>query len=143
MSPDAISKAIRVLSAGRELEDSKLIERLVADGVERSYATRLVLFIPVAYARLVLGSFCVKFSDYFLRSYGEGRVSAEQRLDSDAVWLEVRNSAEAHIRVLSRDERRWIAGRSPEFKVINQVLNDGLEIKDSVLSPLVVWWPEE
>lgn len=143
MPPQAIAKAIRVLGDGREREDSELIDWLVAEGLDRSYATRLVPFIPVPNARVALRGLGVPFSDRFHRSYGNGRKSADQRRDSDPARLEVEASSEANLRALSSEQRSWAAGCSPEMHVISQVLNAGGEVKNQGFSPLIVWWPKE
>ena len=143
MSMEAISKTIRVLCDDPESEDSELIDRLVEEGLERDYAVRLVLFVPVVYARLILDGLKVRFSDRFRVSYGNGRQSSDRRLDSDPVWVEAQSFAKDNIRQLSSEERLKVAGRSPEFDVINQALNAGLDPANQQLSPLVVWWPEQ
>jgi hypothetical protein len=142
MSMEAISETIRLLCDGPQSQDSELIDRLVEEGLERDYATRLVLFVPVVYARLILGGLKVRFSDSFRRSYGNGRQSSNKELDSDPVWVEAQSYAKNNIRQLSSEERLKVAGRSPEFSVISQALNAGLDPANQQLSPLVVWWPD-
>jgi hypothetical protein len=143
MSVEAISQAIRILCDRHDSEDAELTDLLVAEGLEREYAARLISFVPVVFARILLSPLGAKFSRKFRRSYGQGCKSADQLLESDSVWREVRSYAESNIGRLSAEERLWIAGRSPELGVINQALNAGLEVANQVLSPLVVWWPEQ
>jgi hypothetical protein len=58
-----ISRAIVLLRTSPSLEDEALYRALVADGMEREFAARLVEFLPLAYGRLVLANSGILFSD--------------------------------------------------------------------------------
>jgi len=143
MPQESILIAVQMLCSWPDSSDEELIHKLVGAGMERGHATRLILFIPCVYARLILKSLGVQFSEKFVRSYGGGRFSKERTLASETVWLEVSEFAHINISALSSQERMLVAGRSPEFGVINQALNSGANASDMVLSHLVVFWPEE
>lgn len=142
MTAGTISLAIQVLCNSPNCTDDELIQKLIEMGVEKVYATKLVLFVPAVYARLILGSLGVRFSEYFC-VHRAGRSSKEVLLLSDPVWVEIGKSAESNISTLSRSERLSVAGRSAEFDVINKALNSGADVRNQVLSPLVVWYPED
>jgi hypothetical protein len=142
MSKESISQAVQLLCQYREDGDDEIIERLVQGGIERPYATRLVLFLPLIYSRLILRKLGIQFSMTY-RTRLDAHSSREKLLASEPVWTEVEEYASDHVGDLSRDERLWVAGRSPEFKVVNAALNTGADAANFVLPPPVFWWAEE
>jgi hypothetical protein len=51
---DDISKAVSMFRSSTNLDDVAIYRALVADGVDRQRAARLVEFLPLVYCRLIL-----------------------------------------------------------------------------------------
>src|ERR1700730_15118852 len=120
-----ISRAIFLLRSSPSLEDKAIYRALVADGMEREFAARLVEFLPVAYGRLVLGNSGILFSDAFDRVLLDGRTS-RRALSSEPLWDLVMDFArnEANHGV-STKHLISVAGRSAEFQAANELLQQG------------------
>jgi hypothetical protein len=138
-----ISTAVRILRESPDSSDEEIFVALVRAGIERKDAARLVEFLPIAYCRLLLGSSGVCFSDTFQRRTPGGDTSAELPLTSESIWVEISDFAKAEVHHgVPRDEWLALAGRSAEFAVINQLLNQGAKLTNVALTPVLLSWPE-
>jgi len=139
-----ISEAVAILREFPNASDEEILHKLLAAGVERVVASRLVEFLPAAYSRLILSDSGVMFCDGFKRKMADGSLSAERPLDSEPLWAETVSftRSEKHSGV-SGDALLVVAGRSAEFDAVNQLANRGAKLKDIVLTPTVFQWPEE
>jgi hypothetical protein len=137
---EAIAAALTILRESPELDDESVFRALVDQGVERSLAARIVEFLPVAYCRVLLAKSGVRFSNSFVRAASPLKL---QSLSSESVWIPFLAYAESEIRegAASR-EILIVAGRSAEFQAINQMLEKKAELKNLVLTPISLPWPE-
>ncbi len=141
---DLIAKAFAAIRNAPASEDSEIYRALVADGVENKVAARLVEFLPMVCARLTLAGSGVEFSDRYLRRQADGTVSAERRLSSEPIW----NAAMAYVRHelecnVAHDNLVVVARRSAEFDGVNRLVNKGSQLKDVVLGPALLPWPDD
>jgi hypothetical protein len=137
-----ISKAVAVFRTSPNLEDYVVYQTLVADGVERQRAARLVEFLPIIYSRLILRNSGARFSNTFRRTL-PGGTSYEQQLSSEPIWDAAVAFAyvEAERGVSSQDILA-VAARSAEFDAANQLLNKGSKLENVAFTPPVLNWPE-
>lgn len=144
MSTESISTAIRVLRESPDSSDEEIFSALVRAGVGRNYAARLVEFIPMVYCRLLLSNSRARFSDKFRRRIRESELSSEHLLASEAVWIEVSDFAKAEAsRGFKKEKWFALAARSAEFDTINRMLNQGADLANVILTPVLLNWPEE
>ncbi len=116
----AVEVGIGAFLFGQERDDGELEEKLVAEGVERWLASRLILLLPLAFGRVLLDG--CKLSDRY-------SVDGETYpLADDPVWVAVERRA----RQASREELSAIATRSSEVSAVNQYLTDHPEGADSL-----------
>jgi hypothetical protein len=139
-----ISEAVAILREFPNASDEEILRKLLAAGVERVVASRLVEFLPLAYLRLILSDSGIRFCDRFQRKLADGSLSAECPLDSEPLWAEIVSFArsEKHSGITG-DALLVIAGRSSEFDAVNQLANRGSKLNEIVLTPTVFNWPEE
>ncbi|GAA4547953.1 DUF6348 family protein [Amycolatopsis samaneae] len=120
----AVEAGIAAFCAGEEPPgDEQVWERLTAAGVEPWLAERLLVFLPMAYARRLLSD--VSFADTVL-SPGE-----EKRLTAEPVFV----AALERARQGDRGEIERIAFRGSEFAAITNALNAGSKLADLRLGP--------
>jgi hypothetical protein len=125
------------------VSDEEILRKLVAVGIERAIAARLVEFVPMAYCRLIFADSGIRFSECFRRKLADGSLSAERPLDSEPLWGEAISFASAEKqRGVSGRALLTVAARSSEFDAVNQLANQGSELKDIVLTTIVFQWPE-
>jgi len=143
MNP-AIAKAVVILRELPNASDEEILRKLLAAGVERIVASRLVEFLPLAYSRLILSESGVRFCDRFQRKLADGSLSSERPLDSEPLWAEIVSFARSEKQSgITGDALLALAGRSSEFDAVNQLANRGSKLKDIALTPAVLQWPEE
>ena len=138
-----ISKAVALLRSSPHLDDDELYRVLVAGGMDRQRAARLIEFLPPVYTRLVLHDSGVRFSDKFRRLLSNGGTSYEGSLSDEPVWNDAMKFASDEAqRGLTKQDLFAIAGRSAEFRAINQLLHQGSKLENIKGMPLILPWPE-
>jgi hypothetical protein len=137
-----ISKAVAVFRTSPNLQDYAVYKVLIADGVERQLAARLVEFLPIVYCRLILRNSGARFSNTFRRTLTRG-TSYEQPLASEPIWNAAVAFAYAEVeRGVSSQDLLAVATRSAEFDTANQLLNKGSKLENIAFTPPVLNWPE-
>jgi hypothetical protein len=137
---EAIASALTIFRKSPELDDESVFRALVDRGIERSLAARIVEFLPIAYCRVLLLNSGVQFSNSFARA---GSPLKLRSLACEPLWIPLLAYAESEIREeAERREMLIVAGRSAEFQAINQMRDKGAELKNLVLTPISLLWPE-
>jgi len=123
--------------------DEEILRKLLAARIDRTTASRLVEFLPMAYCRVLLADAGVKFCDRFQRKLPDGKISPEQALDSDPLWAVALSFAWAEKRSGTSGKLLLaVAAHSSEFDAVNQLANQGTKLNDIVLTPTVFQWQE-
>jgi hypothetical protein len=140
---DLIAKTVELLRRSASSTDDEVRGILVTDGVETTTAARLIEFLPMAYCRLLLEPSGVRLSSNFRRRLEDGQLSEERPLTSQPVWNAVLEYARNDVvRGVSPEDLLAVAGRSAEFDAANQLLKNGSQLKNIVLTPVVLLWAE-
>jgi hypothetical protein len=135
-----IPRAAELLRKWRHLTDEDILQKLIEQGIQPNTALRLVEFLPMAYARLILQPSGARFPDTFRRVSCDGTLQ-EFYLGDEPVWNAALAFAQSEIaRGASASELLTLAGRSAEFQAANDLLNRGSEIKNIVFTPPVLTW---
>jgi hypothetical protein len=138
-----ISGAVAAFREFPNASDDEILDKLLAAGVDRSTASRLVEFLPMAYCRVVLADSGIKFSERFQRKLADGKLSAERELDSDPLWAATLSFAWAEKRSgVGGKSLLAVAAHSAEFDAVNQLANQGTKLNAIVLAPTVFQWQE-
>jgi hypothetical protein len=138
-----IPKAIAILRKSQHLSDEQVHRELTQEGIDPSVAARLLEFLPIAYARLILGRSGAKFSNSFQRLRPDGCL-VEQALSTEPFWTAAIRFAQSEVvQGVAASELLAIAARSAELHAANQLLNKGSTLENVVFNPPVLTWPEE
>jgi hypothetical protein len=122
MNAGVISEAVTILREFPDASDEEILHKLLAAGVDRIVASRLVEFLPLAYSRLILSDSGVGFCDRFQRKQADGSLSPERPLDSEPLWAGMLSFARSEKRSgVTGDALLVIACRSSEFHAVNSL----------------------
>jgi len=134
-----IQITVQTLAQNTDQHDRVVIDQLVVQGIERTLAEDLVIFIPVALTRVMLYQKGPTFSDEYWLTRGDSDEYTVKSLNENKVYRQAYDTF-FHLGLPHNPLR--IAGRSPEFKAINQALLDGAKPEDLVGGPLSVFVDE-
>jgi len=139
--PNNFPRAVAIIRKSSALDDLAVFNALVAEGLEAPIASRLVIFLPMVYARILFEREGVRFSDKFQSVLPDERVSALTKFSDEPLWVESMEFARAEIASgVSSQDLLAIAGRSVEFDAANQLLNRGSKLSGiTFVAPLIRW----
>jgi hypothetical protein len=140
---EAISRAIALIRQSPQLDDAGIFTALVASGIEPKLASRLAVFIPMAYVHVLLTPTGAQLPQSFQRRLRNGDISEPQPLASEPVWNEALAFAQREVAEgLAAEDILRMAGRTAELQAANQLLNRGAKLHDIwFTAPLL--WPED
>jgi hypothetical protein len=135
---DNIRTAIKVLS---ELEgtvtDEQILQSFRINHIESRVADQLLIYLPIAFCRRLLPD--LKWRDDYSLLQRPSTVIVRRKFSQNKVyalvWTEVLDyySGNPDSTVILR-----IAGRSSEFRAINELLNAGGKLEEMVLIPMCI-----
>jgi hypothetical protein len=131
----SIRKAITIFQQHQQTDDIDVLETLVAEGIDRSLARRLLLFVPMAFCRLMFGSRGVKFEDEYLVVDENAKPIRRGTVSTEPVYIEAVNVF--GVVVAARpggDFLLAVAARSAELRAINEMALSGSKLADIVLT---------
>jgi hypothetical protein len=134
---DAILLSIPVFASHARGGPSEVRAALEAAGVPPGLAAEIVEFLPVALARAMLDGMGIRFADHFVRQTAQGRVIGEKSLSEEPVYREGLAIA-GEISGAGEAGFMAVAGCSPEYRAIRQLMNSGGRPEDMELGPLVL-----
>jgi hypothetical protein len=136
-----IRKAVAVFRNSKALDDVAIYKVLVADGVERQSAARLVAFLPMVYCRLLLASSGARFSNKYRSMLPDGTMSPVKLLANEPLWNSAMEFAKAEINGgISAEDVLSIAGRAAEFHAANQLLKRGSKLENLGFDAPTIRW---
>lgn len=132
---EVVELAIETLVRGG-LEDDEVVTTLIEAGISRAIASRVLVFVPMAFAQAMLGgrTGATFGASYMVRS-PDGSTT-EHVLAEEPVFVEALAAAQ---RERAGADRLAVAARSAEFNAINKALHGGSELADLQLGSTVVW----
>ncbi len=119
-------------------EDIEIFNILILQGIDKNIAKKIIQFVPLAFCRVILESSGIVFSNYYQVSEYNGEISELRPLQDEEVFNEAIAIAIANSSSLCGDELLVIAGRSAEFNVINELLNEGAFMNELELIPTLM-----
>jgi hypothetical protein len=139
---DLISTAVAAMRRFPSHGDVELYRMLVAGWIEKQRSRRVSS--NSAHGLLSASQrFGSAIFEYLSKEAGESKNSSERLLSSEPVWNAVIAFArDEAARGISRDDLLAVAGRSAEFQAVNQMLNQGSNLRDIVLTPTLLTWAE-
>jgi len=141
---DPFSKTVALLRSFPQKGDDELHRMLVTDGVDSSFAGKLLLLLPMVYCRILFADSGAKFAETYCWRLPDGRISAEQPLSSEPIWGAAFGFARTEVeRGVSPSDLIAVAGRSAEFDAANKLCNGGSNLKDVVFTAPILNLPSD
>lgn len=131
---------IDYLVAHPDGDDETIADALTQSGLEQYRVFELLIWVPMAFGRAVLEGLDFKLPDMFQLMSADGRKFTRLPLADEPVYVEAHRIALAG-HGLARPDFLAIAGRSAEFKAVNDALLKGSELKNLVPSEPVIDFP--
>lgn len=122
-----ILKAIKILMQNSDIEDKLMLSIFEGQGIPNRVANYLLLFVPLAFSRIVCKDFNINFTNEYIEHYRNGKAQ-EGILTENQIFLQVYKLSEKFIKSgLDSAAILDIASRSHEFKLVNDALRKGSE----------------
>jgi hypothetical protein len=140
---ETIKKAAPVFLSHKHLEDEDLVNVLIEKGFSESVARKLVLFMPIAFGRIILNDLKVKAGDEYECFQKKGIFTDKRRrkLVSESVYSEsLKIAAEMAGKETTGQIFLAIAFRSAEVNAVNQMELQGSNPENVVLTPILIQW---
>ncbi len=145
---DEIATQIRTyidyLTAHPDADDEAIADSLTRSGLEQFRAFELLIWVPMAFGRAVLEGPDFRLPGTFRSMSPEGQKMTRRRLADEPVYVEARRIAtEVGREKFSKNTFLAIAGRSAEFKAVNDALLHGSELKNLQPAEPVISFPDQ
>lgn len=129
-----IQSAVEIFRAHPDADADEILQLITDSGLEQPLAIQLLLFVPLAYGRVMLSDKDILFPSTYL-CLGK---PAKRRLDALPLWAEALEYAKQ-----DREPFFPIAGRSSEVRAVNDAMRDGEKLEDLIFTPPGFLWPIE
>lgn len=137
---ETIRRAVAMFRKLANSDDGQVCSALIESGVQPEIAEKLVMFLPIAYGRVVLKKIGIRFSDSFKHPLNDGTL-VEHAFADEPIWRAIVECACDEVsRGISGEHLLSVAARSAEFDAVNQLLNAGSTPANIVLTPPVILW---
>ena len=133
-------RAVRILADGLNDGEEEVIGRLIGAGFDAGAATRLVAFVPSAFARPVLEEMGVIVSNNMGAITTEGR-EIDIQLDQQPEYIAALRLAREHRQhgALDHEDYTKITGGSSEIDAVSNACNAGADIRGATIASALVW----
>ena len=131
-----VRKSIGLLgSLGKVMENESASEFLVGHGIPENEAIEIVLFVPIAFCRKLLPQ--VKWPQAYIEFKND--IQSKRFYSENPRYLIIENEANLYWNDKPKKEVILnVAGRSAEFKAINDLLLKGGRLEDIQMNKVVV-----
>jgi hypothetical protein len=140
---DALKMYVAIIQRAPQLTDDAIEKQLVNDGCEWSMAQCTVLFVPLAFGRVVVDRLGMKAADTYRHHDIADGTEGERDLKMEIVftWAKAMTSEYAGITDY-KEAFANIVARSAEVNAINNALNGGVtpeSLRESKFAPTLVY----
>lgn len=137
---DQVRKAILLIENNDTIDintDEAFLNYLIENGIQKSDAIEILLFLPIAFIRRVLPDF--KWPDTYIEFVRKNK-QVEKRYNETLSYQSIWQITTKYFENPNKDTVFKIAGRSAEFNVLNNVLNNhpDTKLEDVVISKTVL-----
>jgi hypothetical protein len=140
---DVVRAAIELLAEARH--DDAAASSLLAETarISGASASTLIMFVPIAFARVWLAGSPLQLPTTYLRCNKSGEPLKREFFEANPVFHEAYGQGQQLLNAgYSKDKLLAIVARSPEFRAINVALHDGARIENLELAELVVTYDD-
>jgi translation initiation factor RLI1 len=132
---EQVQKAIKLLGEEGRLENEDVLTLFTSNGIGKTAAVELLLFLPVAFVRRLLPD--LKWHKTYIE-YVSDKTQIERTYEETASFQTISEITEHYFQNSpQQDVVLKIAGRSAEFNAINELLKDGGKLEDVEISKTV------
>ncbi len=133
-----IEQSFEIFLAHHHRADEPIYSSFKKKGWDEITCSKVLVFVPLAFCRLLLYSSGVSFSEYYINMQSDTKEKI--KLSSEPFFDTAFNIAISKSKIFNKDYFMAIAKRSSEFNVINRSLNQGSNLEDLILTPPVVFF---
>lgn len=127
-----------------DVDDAAIVNALKEAGIGEYRAFELVLWVPMAFGRAVLEGPDLRLPPTFQLMRSDGQKLTRRRFADEPVYVEAQRIATTLAAgEFPRNDFLAIAGRSAEFKAVNDALLKGAALKNLVPAEPVVSFPDQ
>jgi hypothetical protein len=140
---EAVKIAAPLFHAQKSLEDEDLVNTLTEVGVPLLLARRIVVFMPLAFGRIMLKELNVNVSDvyeYFQKKGGFTDKKRRKLVDEPVYKESLKLAAKMAGKETTGQIFLAIAFRSAEVNAVNQMELQGSKPENIVLTPMLTMW---
>jgi hypothetical protein len=131
-----VKKAIDIIGNQKSLENDELLTLLTQNGIEENNGIEIIIFLPIAFVRRWLTD--LDWPKTYLEYYSESK-KVSKRFSNNKQYIIIERITENYWNDNpNNDVVINIAGRSSEFNVINQLLQDGGKLTDIKLTETAI-----
>lgn len=139
---EAVKKTIKVFLKNTQEDDEAIVKKLIELGIEEPLANRLVNFITTAFCMVMYENTEVNFQYSYFFFDEKGNVSEPQLLIDEPVFAEGYKIAKNQFSEEGLNESYLsIASRDAGYKVIQQFVENGSDLKNVELAPMGIYNP--
>ena len=134
---DLVLAVTSIIATSTDADDAMLVEEIINSGIGRVDAEKLIVFIPLAFGRIMLSRLGTPLpSSLFKVRDAQGSWVAHS-LDAEPLYHAACNVAQAVFThgVVTREVYQQVMLRSTEVTLANQALNDGVTLDGAIFSP--------
>ena len=133
---DAIERFVAAYASDPHAEPNLGFRVLMEQGVEEKLAAKIDFFVPLAFGRLVLGGFDIRFFETYVRVSKDGTFREGYRLAEEPVYRHAVDLAPSFAGSSQLGEGfKRVSMLSSELEAVNDILHKGVEPNGLVLSP--------
>lgn len=127
----------KIVYNDHDLEDSEIITFLVEKGNSKTTSVYVTLFTPIVLGRIICKDLEVNFTDIFIEHLQDG-TERKGEFKKNHFYTEIYNAVKiiTQNNVIDSDNILKIALRSPEFKILNDFMQNNNKINEIQFSPL-------
>ncbi|WP_017327777.1 hypothetical protein [Synechococcus sp. PCC 7336] len=133
----SIKLALDIFQELQDLDDKELIEVFLSRGISKDLANEIVVFVPMAFCRIMLMNSRVSFPHSFV--FKEVVTGSEQ----EHLFTDISTFCEAFLIAESRLDLGFnyfigVAKRSCEYHAISNLVSHGSRLEDIILVPPII-----
>ena len=139
---EAVVKSIEVFRNNKNEDDDSVIRKLIELGIEEPLANRLINFVTSAFCRALYENSDVTFQHFYIFFHSKGSTSEPQLLIDEPVFVEAYKIAKSELSEGKNGESYLtIASRDAEYKIIQQFIENGSDLKNVELAAMGIYNP--
>ncbi|MEL0645359.1 hypothetical protein V6251_13280 [Olleya sp. Ti.3.14] len=134
-----VKKSINLIgNSTKSLENNELLNLLTQNGIEENNAVEIIIFLPIAFVRKMLPN--INWRKNYIEQYSDRKQITKNFSDNEQYGIIEKETESYYNRNPKSETILNIAGRSAEFRAINELLlkDDKANISDINLTENII-----